>query len=502
MGRPSRTNRSTSKTSKVKLSEVARELVVPEGIVTSGWPDVKHAAEAFLGIEFDGWQDGVGRLVFGKRKDGLYAASVGGVVLSIPRQVGKTFLLGSLVFAMCLRQPGLTVIWTAHRGRTSAETFQSMQALAARSKVKPRVKGVRRTTGEEAILFENGARILFGARESGFGRGFSEVDVLVLDEAQILTEKTIEDMVPATNQSDNPLIFMIGTPPRPIDPGDVFRGRRRSALSGKSKDTLYVEFSADPDADIDDRKQWAKANPSFPKRTPVAAMLRMRELLENDDSFLREALGIWDEDTQVPALIRPSWWLKTNVEVLPEGGLVSFGVRFSADGARLALSAAANYGVEEPVGVELIRAEPMTVGWKWALDFLVKRKDTLSMIVIDGKGDAAGFERDLRNAGVPLAAINFGKGTLTSMLAADAYAGFMGAVRDGHVRHTGDEALTESVKGSQRRKIGTQGAFGFGPIRPTDDSSLVESAALAWYAAHLSKRKPSGQRRRTGALVM
>ena len=31
---------------------------------------------------------------------------------------------------------------------------------------------------DEKILFDNGSRILFGARESGFGRGFSDVDVL------------------------------------------------------------------------------------------------------------------------------------------------------------------------------------------------------------------------------------------------------------------------------------------------------------------------------------
>jgi hypothetical protein len=39
--------------------------------------------------------------------------------------------------------------------------------------------------------------------------------------------------------------------------------------------------------------QWAKANPSYPKRTPKKAILRLRKLLSLDD-FMREALGIWD----------------------------------------------------------------------------------------------------------------------------------------------------------------------------------------------------------------
>ena len=37
-----------------------------------------------------------------------------------------------------------------------------------------------------------------------------------LDEAQILTEKAMEDMVPATNAAPNGLVLMMGTPPHRI----------------------------------------------------------------------------------------------------------------------------------------------------------------------------------------------------------------------------------------------------------------------------------------------
>ena len=65
------------------------------------------------------WQDGLGRVAFGKRKDGKFAASVGGVVISIPRQVGKTYLLSGLVFALCATRPKTLVIWTASSSSTS-----------------------------------------------------------------------------------------------------------------------------------------------------------------------------------------------------------------------------------------------------------------------------------------------------------------------------------------------------------------------------------------------
>jgi hypothetical protein len=276
-----------------RLSDVARHVVLPSGIVSTGWPAVRDTAAGF-GVTFDGWQDGAGRIILAKRADGSYACSIGGAVISIPRQVGKTFLIGTIAFALCLLFPGLTVIWTAHRVRTAGETFKSMQSFARKRKVAPHIADVRLTSGEEAVIFHNGSRVLFGARERGFGRGFAKVGVLVFDEAQILTENAIDDMVPATNTAENPLLIFTGTPPKPSDPSEVFTRKRIDALAGADEDTAYIELSADQGCDPLDRSQWARANPSYPRRTPASAMLRMKKNL-SVESFVREGLGVWDD---------------------------------------------------------------------------------------------------------------------------------------------------------------------------------------------------------------
>ena len=303
------TGSSTPKRSEPRLSEVARELVIPEGIVTTAWPRVV-AKCAEMGVTFDSWQHGIGAIALGKRKNGKYAATVGGVVLSIPRQVGKTFLVGMIIIALCVLTPGFKVLWTAHRTRTSSMTFASLQAMVRKKKIWPHVKAIRTANGEQEIHFNNGSVIMFGAREQGFGRGFDQVDAEVFDEAQILTAKALEDMVPAANASKQPsgaLLFFMGTPPRPTDPGEEFTNRRAKAMSGRSKDMVYVELSADPDADPDDFEQIAKANPSYPHRTPVESILRMRENLTDDDSFKREALGIWDAEDSARVIDEESW---------------------------------------------------------------------------------------------------------------------------------------------------------------------------------------------------
>src|SRR5512139_2765601 len=83
-----------------RLSDLARHVVLPSGITSTGWPAVRDLLGDF-GISFDEWQDGLGRAILAKRADGIYAATVGGVVLSIPRQVAKTFFVSRLLVALC-----------------------------------------------------------------------------------------------------------------------------------------------------------------------------------------------------------------------------------------------------------------------------------------------------------------------------------------------------------------------------------------------------------------
>ena len=79
-----------------RLSEVARHVIIPEGIVATGWPAVESKCREF-GDEFDEWQRGAGRIILGKRGDGIYAATVGGV----------TILAGAgVMFAMKRRRSG------------------------------------------------------------------------------------------------------------------------------------------------------------------------------------------------------------------------------------------------------------------------------------------------------------------------------------------------------------------------------------------------------------
>ena len=238
--------------------------------------------------------------------------------MSLPRQVGKTHLIGFTVFALCVNMPGLLVIWTAHHSATTGETFLSMQGFAQRAKVAAHIKKVYTGSGDEEIRFHNGSRILFGAREHGFGRGIPGVDVLIFDEAQILSDKAMANMVATMNTSLFGLQLYIGTPPKPEDAGrsESFKRMRREALAGTLVDGAWIEFGADADAKDDDRAQWRKMNPSYPKWHPQQSLMRLKRKLTPAD-WRREGMGIWDDDQAGSRAISEKQWEADSGRICP-----------------------------------------------------------------------------------------------------------------------------------------------------------------------------------------
>lgn len=461
-----------------KLTEVARHVVVPDGITSTGWDSVRNTC-AEVGIAFDQWQDGAGRLILAKRKDKLYAADT--VVISIPRQVGKTYLIGAVVFALCIIFPGLTVIWTAHRYATARETFYAMKGMAGRKKLRAHIDDIVLGSGDQAIKFTNGSRVLFGARERGFGRGFANVGVLVLDEGQILTESAMEDMTPATNVAINPLIILTGTPPRPKDPGEVFTLLRQEALDGESSGTLFIEFSADRGCDPLDRDQWRKANPSYPHRTPERAILRMKKNL-GEASFIREALGVWDEFSPHRRVVKESTWAEL-ADVGPEDGArpTSLGVdashtrRFSVNACWLEEHGA--HAEEVWTGGD----EDEAFGW------IVARTTRRMPVVIDHYSPAASLVPRLKSAGR----------TVKVTSAADmakACGLWFGEVDAGRLTHADQESVNEALEAAKKRAIGNAGGWGWDRRDENTNIAPLVAQTLARYGADLAHRRPSGER--------
>lgn len=479
-----------------KLSEAARHVIMPADVASTAWPGVRDTARK-MGLSFDNWQDGLGRAILAKRADGKYASTVGGVAVSIPRQTGKTYTLGAIVFALCLNTPGTTVLWTAHRLKTAKETFQSMKSMAGRRKVAPQVEQIMNGSGEEAILFRNKSRVLFGAREAGFGRGFAGVDLEVFDEAQILTERALDDMLPAMNASPNALAVFTGTPPRPIDPGEVFERLRKDALdvgSGEG-DGLYVEFSADREASADDLEQVAIANPSYPHRTPLEAILRMRKQL-SEDSFLREAMGIWDADSQHRVIDEDSWNLVADPASMPVERL-SLAIDVAPDRKVASVSLAG----QRPDGRWHVELDEQRKGVEWVPAWVAARalRNRLHSVVVD---EMTGLVEKRRNGRWYL------KGTdvVVTLAAAEgrdmavACAALFDGVMSQRLFHTDQPQMNVALSVARKRPLA--GAWAWNRKDAMSDITPIVSASLALWGAQNENVKRQGKTGSRTAVVL
>jgi hypothetical protein len=395
-------------------------------------------------------------------------------VMSICRQSGKTFDLGGVVFADSIISPGTTTVWTAHRFKVSRESFNEMRAWARRPELAPHIEydDITTAAGNECIPFRNGSRILFAARERGAIRGFTKVRRLILDEAQILTEAAMSDLVPTTNQAENPQIILMGTPPKPADPGEVFTSLRASALAGELDGVLYIEFSADEDCDIDDWDAVAQANPSFPQRTPKAAVLRLRKLLTNEDDYRREGLGIWLPNTGT-ALIPAGMWARAArfPNHKPTGTLA-----YALDVSPGALSA--SIGASDGEHFEVVMR---AAGTSWVVEACAARAEEIGDLYVDPAGPAGELIVALEAAGVKVR-------QLTTREAVQACGSFVTAIADDRAfvpDHPYKDLLDEAVRGAAQRHV-LDGGWLWSRKRSSVDISPLYAVTFARWASALA----------------
>lgn len=453
-----------------KLSEVAKHLVAPADIVATGWPDIESTCRIKMGVEFDDWQDGAGRLIFAKRADGNLAAMIDGVGMSLPRQVGKTYLVGAAVFALCINTPGLLVIWSAHHARTHGETFLAMQSFAKRPKVSAHVAQVFVGSGDEEIRFHNGSRILFGARERGFGRGIPGVDVLIFDEAQILSDRAMSNMLATMNTSSFGLQLYIGTPPKPEDMSEAFMRMRSEALAGTLTDGAWIEFGADDDAADDDRAQWRKANPSFPARTPVQSMLRLKRKLTAQD-WRREGLGVWDTESMRTVFPMSAWKATVSEESIEADTPIAVAVDVSWDRGTAHVAAFGRTAADVPFGLIVHTCNPVDVV-DYLADLTLKR-DVLAVAVQATGAPASSLVPDLTAA--------LGEARVVLMQSSDlqrACGMAFDAVKSGHALHADQPALLKALVAAEARNLTD------GWVLDRRKSEADIAGLVAWINAH------------------
>lgn len=462
--------------------------IEPAYVYTDGG-DAAELVSAY-GFTLDPWQQQVINSWLGRDKTDHFTATSAG--LSVPRQNGKNALLEVReLYGMVTM--GEKILHTAHEVKTARKAFLRLAGFFENERQYPElaamVVAIRKTNGQEAIELDNKGSVEFSARSRGAARGFT-VDTVVFDEAQELTDEQLDALLPtlAAAPSGNRQYIYTGTPPSPACSGEVFRRTRETALSGADKTLAWHEWSvenipASATTTAELVKMAWQTNPAMGYRIDEPA-IEKEALAMSLDGFARERLGWWVDKEAITSVISHKDWdaCLISEDEAPEGN-ISYGVKFSLEGDSACISCAVKAQVPY---VELINIYEGAGVISQLAQWLYERKDSTCAVAIDGRSGQGALINALFAMGYPRRAIM----RIGATDAISAASGFLDAVRTQKVTHIDSPALDESVTGSCRRAIGSNGGWGFGDSAQAM-SAPAESAALALFASQTTRRNPS-----------
>ena len=398
---------------------------------------------AAYGTPLDPWQTDVLEAGCGVRSDGSWAARTVGV--NIARQNGKSVILVMRALAGAMLFGEKVIVASAHEQKTSRVLFRNLVAYFDNyNDLRRKVQSIGSALGREEIRLRNGTVLFFPARTRSTLRGWS-IDCYLADEAQLVTDQQWESAKPAMAARPNASVWLFGTAPQMSTDAEVFGRLRASAHSG-AEDLAWVEYGADPGADLDDRDQWTQANPG--RVTIEAIEAERREL--SPGGFCRERLNLWPTD-RTERIIAADWWAGLAAAGPPDGTKPQ---AMAVDaGPDRTIAVAAAWHLDDRTHVEILAADYCSDPLM-ALQVVIDRAGRRIPVVIDGTSPAASMIPALIAAKCKVI-------VTTSRDMGAACGGFLDDVNAARISHANQSQLTTAVEGARKRPLGDAGLFGW-----------------------------------------
>lgn len=449
-------------------------------------------------------------LMLARNKDGSPAALTIGI--SKARQNGKSY--AARFYAAYMSDfEHREVLYSAHHSSTTNKMFKALCDLFESPERYPEfaadVKSISRARGYEGIYFKDwidedgnvqkGGCIEFVTRTNSGSRG-GTYSVIVIDEAQELTDEQQEAMLPVMSASSDvrntekmPQQIFVGTPPGAACHGTVFANMHKIAHSNEPGSTWWLEWSVDR-SDVFDTEMNVDKAVELAYRTNPAMGYRIAEKTVRNEyenmrigGFARERLGWWnsiDKKKEDSAINLDAWNECASSEMKPEGK-TAYGVKFSADGSIVCLCGAV-VTKDGTSRISLIDVKPTALGVRWLADWLNQRYTRASCVVIDGRNGVDvlidKISETWRAKGAIIKPTSKDVITAVGMLT--------DAVNERSLTwYEKQEVLNNSATTSVKRPF--SGGWGFGGENP----SPIEACALALYGAKTCKRDPSKKMR-------
>lgn len=295
---------------------------------------------AALGKPFMPWQQYVVDIATEHEPDGRYRYEL--VLITVPRQSGKTTLVGPVQLDRVIVNRGIRAFYTAQTGKDARSRFRDLVTLVQGSPLDA-VAQYRNSQGDEGIKFPNGSELKIFAPVLSALHGETP-PLVTLDEIweydEILGDALLEGaIIPAqANLSANRQIWMISTAGTALSTFMrkwVERGRATVSPDGKHWPSMaYFEWGLAEGDDPYDPKAIERFHPAVGQELN-GAILTAKELLTNDVSratWLRAFCNVWTE--AVDPLFSVEDWNALHVEPtgIPKRSEITVTYEIAADG--------------------------------------------------------------------------------------------------------------------------------------------------------------------------
>jgi len=455
-------------------------------------------------MRLDPEQEFMLRSMLGLSEAGLWQSFEFG--LSAPRQNGKgEVLMARELFGLFVLGERF-IVHSAHEFKTSVRHFKRIEEvirrnpdLLARMKRSPvgqqRIVGFLYSHGDESIELQDGSKIEFRTRTKSGLKGVDDVALLVLDEAQILSEWAHGTMVPtlrASTAEHGPQLVYAGNAPdkEKDDHAIVWTRVRERGLELADESLVYHEYSLDfdtpdevPEYVARDPESWRRVNWAMVRGRIQEAHMQKELRALGWRQFITELLNVGDyPDTELVGNqeISDAAWAdcEDTDSVLADPVCIAFDISPS----RRATISAAGLNQHGKKHVEVINSRE---GTNWVPERLAElcAKWEVVELVCDGFGPANKFaSRVEEQTGLKVRRLNSGEYV-------DACGMFAEEVEEvgadgkwmSNLVHIGQEQLTTSVRGARTRPLVDRWAWSRSKSR-TDSGPLISCSIALWSA--------------------
>lgn len=398
------------------------------------------------------------------------------------RQQGKTLLIVLLILFHLYILKTKRIVYTAQRWSTAADVFDRVWAVIDRVPSLKRRLAEKPTKGGNRGLIKltNGCKVEFGPRSQDFGRGYTEVDLLIIDESYDVDPAQEANLTGAQSAARNPQTLYLSTPPVAAEHPKchILTGLHRLGHE-RAPDLYYALYAAPREMSRDDPKSWAMAQPSYGVATNEREIRSKRQKAKTAAQlaiFDADYMGWGDyppEEGEATSPIPDDQWesltVGADVELVGPCALALERSRNRKGWAMAAAQRTADGRIFVEIGFasEVSNAEMVsyTASAAMALNPIV--------LVIDAKSSAAVIGTELESAGIDATMTNHSQLGLAS-------GGFLDDALAGNLAHAGQSILTDGVRSAEMREI----PGGFTWDEPVNGNSVVylKAATLARWA--------------------